>query len=194
MLELWRLAINAFAIFITSTQKHRILIPGICLECGDLFRRHEPALETETEQGGRAETLQVSRFDCAQIALGFDMQADRPTDRYREVFPQKFLSDHLMAHIHALLSYELVAIMQKVPDIVQQRGDDQRLSRTMLSRSLCALQGMGAFCDGFAIHPVTALIEDCLYAGDAIIGQGIIFLLQTGCFEIRGVQDGSRLT
>lgn len=194
MFEFGRIAFDAFALFVAPAKQDRVLMPWIGLERGNLIRGHQPALELEAEQGGRAESVKIARFNRAQIAFGFDMQADGSANPYREVFLQELLADHLMAHIHALFGNRLAAIMQEMSDIMQKRGNDQRAPRSVLSCGLCALQGVGSFGHGLTIHSVSAIIENRLDAGNTIVGQSIFVLLLTGEFEIRSGQRGSRFT
>ena len=127
----------------------RVLVSGAAGGVGV----ERPTLETQRGDRGRREAAAVVRVDGAPVPLGGDVEGDRPGDLGAEDAGQRTGAERFVIVVHVGGVGVLAGgrEVEEVSDIVQQRGDDQRVGCAVPSGQRCALGRVGGLGDVLAV-------------------------------------------
>jgi hypothetical protein len=137
-------------LLIAKAQRDRILMKRIGLKGRDFRNRHRTALQFERMHGSGRQATEVRRIGCAQITLGGHVQAHGLCDLGTEMRSQPVRTGLLVARIGDPIRQIRGDIHDQVTDVVQERGNHDRLGSAARCREVGALQSMLDLRNGLA--------------------------------------------
>jgi len=140
--ELRRLEPGDLAFVVPAPHAHRFGEITLALEPRHLGRRHRASLQLEGVHRGGTQFREVPRIGRAQVALGRDVQAHRLGDRGGKALREPAGADRFVVRVRGPVGDVVWDLREQVSDVVQQRGDHQRLGRVGLLREVRRLQGV----------------------------------------------------
>ena len=123
---------HRLACVVKTANLNDILSVGNPLEGRHFLVVHRPPLQTQGMERSGREVSQVRGVRCTQVALGVHVMTDTIDDYRGEESPKHPRPGLLVMSIVGVLHAEGAELRYEMPDVVQERGDDDLVAHPLL--------------------------------------------------------------